>query len=124
MPSRNPYENTRRPYARAPTDPWLHYNFAELLYSARDFQRAEDHLRVVLLSLPHHRVARERLLASLIHLGKLADAVQQCREALRIAPDFHAARYTLATALSRMGKADEAIAVYRELLQLDPERAS
>jgi len=107
-----------------PTDPWLHYNFAELLYSARDFQRAENHLSVFLRSLPHHRVARERLLASLIHLGRLAEAVQQCREALRIAPDFHAARYTLATALSRMGEADEAIAVYRELLQLDPERAS
>jgi tetratricopeptide (TPR) repeat protein len=107
-----------------PTDPWLHYNFAELLYTARDFQRAEDHLSVVLRSLPHHRVARERLLASLIHLGRLAEAEQQCREALRIAPDFLAARYTLATALSRMGKADEAIAVYQELLQFDPERAS
>ncbi len=106
-----------------PTDPWLHYNFAELLYSAGDFQRAEDHLRVLLLSLPHHRVARERLLASLIHLGKLADAVRECRQALRITPDFHAARYTLATALSRMGKADGAIAVYQELLPLDPERA-
>jgi tetratricopeptide (TPR) repeat protein len=78
---------------------------------------------VLLLSLPHHRVARERLLASLIHLGKFADAVQQCQQALRITPDFHAARYTLATALSRMGKTDEAIAVYQELLQLDPERA-
>jgi len=108
---------------RAPTDPWLHYNFADLFYSARDFRRAEEHLRAVLLSLPHHRIARERLLASLVHLGKLADAVQQCRMALRIAPDFHAARYTLATALSRMGEPDEAISVYRELLRLDPERA-
>jgi tetratricopeptide (TPR) repeat protein len=107
---------------RTPTDPWLHYNFAELLYSAGDFRRAEEHLRVVLLSLPHHQIAHERLLASLIHLGKLTDAVQHCREALRIAPDFHAARYTLATALSRMGKPNEAIVVYRELLELDPER--
>jgi tetratricopeptide (TPR) repeat protein len=107
-----------------PADPWLHHNFAELLYSARDFQRAEVHFSVFLRTLPHHRAARERLLASLIHLGRLAEAVQQCREVLRIAPDFHAARYTLATALSRMGEADEAIAVYRELLQLDPERAS
>jgi len=115
------YEATLRKH---PTDPWLHYNFAELLYSARDFQRAEDHLRVFLLSLPHHRVAQERLLASLIHLGKLAVVVQQCRQALRITPDFHAARYTLATALSRMGKAGEAIVVYQELLELDPERAA
>jgi tetratricopeptide (TPR) repeat protein len=107
-----------------PADPWLHYNFAELLYSARDFQRAENHLSVFLRSLPHHRVAQERRLASLIQLGRLAEAVQQSREVLRIAPDFHAARYTLATALSRMGEADEAIAVYRELLRLDPERAS
>jgi tetratricopeptide (TPR) repeat protein len=114
------YEVALRMY---PTDPWLHYNFGELLYSARDFQRAEDHFRVFLLSLPHHRVGRERLLASLIHLGKLADAVRECRQALRTTPDFHAARYTLATALSNMGKADEAIAVYRELLPLDPERA-
>jgi tetratricopeptide (TPR) repeat protein len=106
-----------------PTDLWLHYNFAQLLYSARDFQRAEEHFRVFLLSLPHHRVARERLLASLIHLGKLVDAVRECRQALRTTPDLHAARYTLATALSRMSEADEAIAVYRELLQLDPERA-
>jgi tetratricopeptide (TPR) repeat protein len=106
-----------------PTDPWLHYNFAELLYSARLFERAEDHLRVFLLSLPHHRVARERRLASLVQLGKFTEAADQSRQALRTAPDFHAARYTLATALSRMGKADEAIAVYRELLQLDPERA-
>jgi tetratricopeptide (TPR) repeat protein len=107
-----------------PTDPWLHYNFAELLYSARDFQRAEDHLRLLLDSLPHHRIARERLLASLVHLGKLADAVRECRRALQITPDFHAARYTLATALSRMGTVDEAIAVYQELLRLDSERAA
>jgi len=106
-----------------PTDLWLHYNFGEILYSARDFQRAEGHFRVFLLSLPHHRVARERLLASLIHLGKLEDAVRECRQALRAIPDLHAARYSLATALSKMGETEEAIAVYRELLQLDPERA-
>jgi tetratricopeptide (TPR) repeat protein len=106
-----------------PTDPWLHYNFAELLYSARFFERAESHLRVFLSYLPHHRVAQERLLASLVHLGRFADALDESRRALRTAPNFHAARYTLATVLSRMGKTDEAIAVYHDLLQLDPERA-
>jgi tetratricopeptide (TPR) repeat protein len=106
-----------------PTDPWLRFNFAETLYSAGDFVRAEDQFRVFLGILPHHRVARERLLAALIHRGKFSEAVVECQRAIRTAPDFHAARYSLAVASARLGDSDQAIAVYRELLELDRERA-
>ena len=105
------------------SDPWLHYNFAMLQYAAGDFEAAAERFGSFLRTLPHHRVARERLLAALIQMGRFEEAADQSREALRTEPDFHAARYTLALAFSKTGRESEAIAVYRELLQVDPERA-
>jgi tetratricopeptide (TPR) repeat protein len=113
----------RRALQERSGDPWLHHNFAMLHYAAGDFEAAVEQFGIFLASLPHHAVARERLLASLIQLGRFEEAVDRCREALRIDPDLHAARYTLAFAYSRTGKEGEAIAIYRELLQADPERA-
>jgi len=106
-----------------PGDPWLHYNFGMLLYSAGGFEAAAEQFRILLASLPHHAVARERLLAALLQTGNFQEAVVQSREALRLDPDFIAANYTLALAYSRMGKQTEAIAVYRELLRDDSDRA-
>jgi len=117
----------RRQYQRAlqetKGDPWLNYNFAMLHYASGDFEAAAEQLRIFLASLPHHPVARERLLASLIQLGRFDEAVDRCQEALRIDPDFHAAKYTLAFAYSKSGKGEKATAVYRELLRADPDRA-
>jgi tetratricopeptide (TPR) repeat protein len=104
-------------------DPWLHYNYAMLHYAAGSFAAAAAQFRIVLASLPHHEVARERLLASLVHLGEFEEAVDQSREALRNQPDFHAAEYTLALALSKTGREAEAVAVYRKLLRSDRDRA-
>lgn len=108
---------------RSHDDPWLHYNFGMLLYSVGNFEAAAEQFRILLASLPHHSVARERLLAALIHLGSFGEAVNQSREALRLEPDFDAAKYTLALAYSRMDRPGEAIALYRELLQHDPDRS-
>ena len=107
-----------------PDDPWLHYNFGMLHYTAGDFQAAAEQFQIFLARLPHHAVARERLLASLVHLGRFDEAVDQSIEALRIRPDLHAARYTLAIAFSRTGRVGDAIAVYRKLLKVDRDRAS
>ncbi len=107
-----------------PDDVWLHYNFGMLQYAAGDFRAAAEQFQIFLTRLPHHAVARERLLASLVHLGRFEEAVDQCREALRIRPDFHAARYTLAVVFSKTGRVGDAIAIYRELLKVDRDRAS
>lgn len=104
-------------------DPWLNYNFAMLHYTAGNFEAAAEQFRIFLASLPHHPVARERLLASLIQLGRFEEAVSRCQDALRIDPDFHAAKYTMALAFSKIGKEEDAIAIYRGLLQADPDRA-
>ena len=103
-------------------DPWLHHNFAMLLYQAGSFEATAEQLRIFLASFPQHAVARERLLASLIQMGRFGEAVDRSREALRIDPDFDAAKYTMAVSYSKLGKHGEAIAIYRGLLRDDPDR--
>jgi len=104
-------------------DPWLHHNFAMLLYAAGSFEATVEQLRIFLASFPQHAVARERLLTSLVRLGRFGEALDRSREELRIDPGFNAAKYTMAVSYSQLGKQGEAIAVYRGLLRDDPERA-
>ena len=104
-------------------DPWLHHNFAMLLYAAGSFEAAAEQLRIFLAFFPQHAVARERLLAALIQMGRFEEAADSSREALRIDPDSNAAKYALAVSYSKLGKEEEAIAFYRSLLRDDPERA-
>jgi tetratricopeptide (TPR) repeat protein len=57
---------------------------------------------------------------ALIEDGRLADAVQEYRNALRMAPDFTPIVYSLGRTLVRMGNGEEALKIYRDLLARHP----
>lgn len=107
--AREPVEVTEASYqaalARAPDDPWLHWNHAILLdnrdvFLARrgepDAGRAVPEYQRVLQVLPRFGEARIRLAEAFARLGRLDEAEAQCREALRLRPDDPQARATLA----------------------------
>lgn len=104
-----PYEETEARYraalARAPDDPWLHWNHAILLDNRDVFlaRRGEpdrgraiaEYLRV-LEALPRSREGRLRLAEAYARLGRLDEAEAQCHELLRFRPGDAQARDTLA----------------------------
>ena len=55
--------------------------------------------------------------------GKLEEAADAYREAIRIRPNFHQAHLNLGTVLQDQGKPAEAVAAYREAIRLVPEFA-
>jgi hypothetical protein len=65
--------------------------------------------------------AHARLGLVLSKEGRLDEAINQYREALRLKPDDADAHYDLANALYRKGLWDEAISQYREDLKLSPD---
>jgi hypothetical protein len=65
--------------------------------------------------------AHARLGLVLSKEGRLDEAINQYREALRLKPDDADAHYDLANALYRKGLGDEAISQYREDLKLSPD---
>ena len=108
------FEDTEAQYqaalARAPDDPWLHWNHAILLdnrdvFLARrgepDRGRAIPEYQRVLQALPDSREAHLRLAEAYARLGRIDEAKQQCREVLRFRPGDAQARSTLAE-LERM----------------------
>jgi len=108
------FEETEAQYqaalARAPDDPWLHWNHAILLdnrdvFLARrgepDRGRAIPEYQRVLQALPHSREARLRLAEAYARLGRFDEAKEQCQEVLRFRPGDAQARSTLAE-LERM----------------------
>ena len=112
-----PFEETEARYqaalARAPDDPWLHWNHAILLdnrdvFLARrgepDPGRAVPEYQRVLQALPRSRDARLRLAEAYARLGRLDEAEAQCREVLRLRPGDAQATETLAYLARRRGR--------------------
>jgi serine/threonine protein kinase/Tfp pilus assembly protein PilF len=56
--------------------------------------------------------------------GKLAEAIAEYREAIRLRPDFAKAHVALGIILGRQDKLHQAIAEYREAIRLKPDYAS
>jgi tetratricopeptide (TPR) repeat protein len=114
-------------YRRAIDDqedvPWLHYNFAHLLFTLGNYREAAVQMRLYLQILPQNYTAHWVLGDALFRQGKLDEAITQCREALRLRPEFHQAAYTLADSLIRQGKMDEGLKVYRKLLKDAPDQS-
>ena len=66
---------------------------------------------------PH---AHDQLGSALASKGRIAEAIVQYKEALRLKPDFVAARFNLANTLDLAGRAEEAIGQYEEALRIEP----
>jgi len=70
---------------------------------------------------PDHPLAHYNLGVALANVGKINEAIQQYREALRAHPDNADAHFSLGVALVKIGQAGEAIEQYREAIRLKPD---
>jgi tetratricopeptide (TPR) repeat protein len=105
---------------KAPGDPWVHYELANLL---RDSQRRDDAVREYRRAIdldPRHSAALTNLGVVLQEDGQLGPAVTYYRRALVAEPDFVPAHFNLANALRATGQGGEAIRHYREAIRLEP----
>ena len=68
--------------------------------------------------------AQEALAGALAEAGRLEEAEQHCREALRLRPEFSEAEIAYASILARQGKLAEAHAHLTEVLRRNPRDAS
>jgi Flp pilus assembly protein TadD len=68
-------------------------------------------------------VKRNNFGAELLKQGKLAEAIAEFQQAVRLDPSYTAAHRNLGYAQDRAGQADEAIAAYRQALALEPRDA-
>jgi tetratricopeptide (TPR) repeat protein len=60
---------------------------------------------------------------SLASEGKLAEAAERFRQAVRLKPDFVEAHYSLAAVLRRLGQVDEALCCSEETVKMRPDSA-
>jgi tetratricopeptide (TPR) repeat protein len=72
---------------------------------------------------PDNPVIQNDLGSALASSNRLGEAVEHCREALRLNPDYAKAHYNLAYCLRRQGDIEGAIAHYTAAIQADPRHA-
>jgi tetratricopeptide (TPR) repeat protein len=105
---------------KAPDDPWVHYELANLL---RDSRRRDDAVREYRRAIdldPRHSAALTNLGVILHEDGRIDEAVNYYQRALSAEPDFVPAHFNLANALRSGGQNDVAIRHYREAVRLEP----
>jgi len=85
--------------------------------SATLFERA---LRVT----AHNFLAHNNLGVALQHRGKLAEAIRQYTDTLRINPKFAKAHANLGFVLAQQGRLDEAVGHYLKAIEIDPRDAA
>jgi tetratricopeptide (TPR) repeat protein len=108
--------------AENPDDAFVHFNYAQLLRSSTP--EPDDELcelilkharRAVELSdtdprgtLHTHLQAHHQQITTLIHQGKLEEAIALCRRALELRPDYLDALFSMAESYGRMGEYEQA----------------
>lgn len=71
---------------------------------------------------PNKASYRSNKSAALTALGRILEAVFECREAIRIEPHYHRAHYRLANLSLRLGEVEKAIYHYKQVgLEADPD---
>ena len=106
------------------SDPWLHYNYAQLLQASGNLESAAEQLASFTLHLPQYAPAYEQLAEILIEQGKFGEAIARCKQVLQFNPGFSPIYYHLAFALAKQGNFVESIQKYRDLIKLTPEKSS
>jgi tetratricopeptide (TPR) repeat protein len=109
---------------KAPDDPWVHYELANLL---RDSHRREDAAREYRRAIdldPHHAAALTNLAVVLHEDGQIDVAMAYYRRALVAEPDFVPAHFNLANALRTQARTNDAVRHYREAVRLEPTMAA
>jgi tetratricopeptide (TPR) repeat protein len=105
-------------------DDWMvHANYARLNIKIDDLDGAAEHERHVLKALPHSSTAHQMLADILHRQGKHQEALEHCREALRLSPDFDREEiyHIMGKVLASQGKLDEALTQFFAALRLNPK---
>jgi tetratricopeptide (TPR) repeat protein len=102
---------------------WAYSLKGIVLRERKDYQAAEEALHKALALNGQLATAHINLCAVWEETGKIADAIAECREAIRLDPKHPAAHSNLGNSLLSAGKGDQAIAEYREAIKLDPKNA-
>jgi len=89
----------------------------------RMYDNVETFYRTILAGNPAAWMAHDNLGVVLAHSGRLPEAVEHYREALRLKPDSAEIYHDLGTALTQTGQVPEAIADYEQALRLQPAYA-
>jgi len=97
-----------------------HYALAELYKKIGDLSKAGLHYSRILQLKPDDIITHGRLALALAGLGKIDEAIEQCRIVLKARPDDVEMHTNLGILLQQQGKLDEAIESYRKALQIDP----
>ncbi len=118
-------QKARRWYAaaieRKRDDPELRREFARLLERHGDYEGARGQWHALVERFPYVAAWHLELGTFLLNHGKLAEAIGEFREAMRIDRSLAGSAYAgIGSALERGGKRAEAEQVYRETLALDP----
>ena len=69
---------------------------------------------------PTDHESRTGLAVRYLEVGQVEAAMEELREAIRLAPDFPDAHYNFAGALQVQGAVEEAIAAYRRAIEIEP----
>ena len=61
--------------------------------------------------------------SAMLALGRISEAIEQFRLALKLRPDYQNARYNLARALIKSGRLEEAADLFRQVVAAYPDDA-
>lgn len=89
-------------------DPEVAKNIGNEKYKIRRFGEALEMYNQAISLDPTKATYYSNKGAALIGLGKLVEAIFECREAIRIEPSYHRAHHRLATLYFRLGEAEKA----------------
>ncbi len=124
---RNPNHPPKRVTAGNRSADEMAHLWLQVLPRGREDQRLmlqESLMRHRLEKYPNDFTAHFNLGAALQSTGRLDEAINYYRQALRIKPDDAVARNSLGTALQTGGKLEEAINEYRQALRIQPDYAN
>jgi tetratricopeptide (TPR) repeat protein len=115
----------REAQRRHPNDFWLNYTLFSFFYDMQPTQVEEAYLfaAVMVAVRPESPGAHYNLGLALQAKGRLAEAIAEYRETLRLKKDYAEAHCNLGHALKAQGQLDEAIPEFREALRLKKDYA-
>jgi tetratricopeptide (TPR) repeat protein len=92
-------------------------------FSKRDYERAiQDYSQAIELDSRYSEAFDNRCWTQMV-IGKLDDALKDCKESLRLRPGSAPTLNSLGFVYLKQGKPDDAIATYNAALQINPKSA-
>ncbi len=109
--------------AKAPGNPWAHFNLGKLHYQQGRFAEAEQANRVALALRPDHAEAHFALGLALERLGRAQEAADSYQRAVEARPGYTEAHFRLGLLALRSGRSTEALAAFSTAVRLQPDHA-